>query len=109
MGRRTCGSLEAGAIFFTSFGKPQHTYITIKFAQTSFHYSLQSQVDLALLLGTENGQQEDLRVSEAAGEEADALLGRQIRRLTAVVVKHVPNFWRLWLAIYSGRFAKVRV
>lgn len=68
---------------------------------------MQSQVDLTLLLGSENGFQEDLRVSEAAGEEADALMGRQIRRLTAVIVKHVPNFWRLWLAIYSGRFAKV--
>nr|CAD1836809.1 unnamed protein product [Ananas comosus var. bracteatus] len=40
------------------------------------------------------------------GEEADALRGSYIRRLTAVVIQHIPAFWRLALSVFSGKFAK---
>ncbi|ONK55243.1 uncharacterized protein A4U43_UnF5970 [Asparagus officinalis] len=41
------------------------------------------------------------------GEEVDALRGRYIRQLTAVLIQHVPAFWRLALSVFSGKFAKV--
>lgn len=41
------------------------------------------------------------------GEEADFLRGSYIRRLTAVVIQHIPAFWRLALSVFSGKFAKV--
>lgn len=40
------------------------------------------------------------------GEEVDALKGRYIRRLTAVLIHHIPAFWRLALSVFSGKFAK---
>lgn len=41
------------------------------------------------------------------GEKVDALRGRYIRQLTAVLIQHVPAFWRLALSVFSGKFAKV--
>ncbi|XP_073393332.1 exocyst complex component SEC5B isoform X2 [Physcomitrium patens] len=67
--------------------------------------SNKSDVDYALLLG-EN--EKDVRVGSLAdttSNESDALLGRFIRRLTLVVVHHVPLFWRLALSIVTGKFA----
>ena len=40
-------------------------------------------------------------------EEVDALRGRYIRRLTAVLIHHVPAFWKVALAVSTGKFAKV--
>ncbi|KAK3144791.1 hypothetical protein QOZ80_4AG0317910 [Eleusine coracana subsp. coracana] len=39
-------------------------------------------------------------------EEADSLRAIYIRRLTAVLIQHVPAFWRLALSVFSGKFAK---
>lgn len=41
------------------------------------------------------------------GEEVDVLRGRYIRRLTAVLIHHIPAFWRVALSVFSGKFAKV--
>lgn len=43
---------------------------------------------------------------ELAGEEVDALRGRYIRRLTAVLIHHIPAFWKVALNVFSGKFAK---
>ncbi|KAG6549996.1 hypothetical protein Mapa_008508 [Marchantia paleacea] len=66
-----------------------------------------SDVDFNLLLGDQDKEVGENQFKESSGEESDALLGRLIRRLTAVIVQHVPNFWRLALSIFSGKFAKV--
>ncbi|PWZ43527.1 hypothetical protein Zm00014a_019663 [Zea mays] len=39
-------------------------------------------------------------------EEADSLRATYIRRLTSVLIQHVPAFWRLALSVFSGKFAK---
>ncbi|KAK4859946.1 hypothetical protein QYF36_014607 [Acer negundo] len=44
---------------------------------------------------------------DLAGEEVDALRGRYIRRLTAVLIHHIPAFWKVALNVFSGKFAKV--
>lgn len=44
---------------------------------------------------------------EFTGEKVDALRGSYIRRLTAVIIYHVPAFWRVAVAVFSGKFAKV--
>ncbi|EYU36852.1 hypothetical protein ABFS82_14G306300 [Erythranthe guttata] len=48
----------------------------------------------------------DLFPSEMTSEELDALRGRYIRQLTAVLVHHVPVFWKVALSVSSGKFAK---
>lgn len=66
------------------------------------------EVDLSLLLDDHDKDVGEPNLKESAGDESDALLGRLIRRLTAVIIRHVPNFWRLALSIFSGKFSKVR-
>lgn len=68
---------------------------------------LQSDVDFNLLLGSTDKEQERTNLKDSTGNESDALLGRLIRRLTAVIVTHLPTFWRLALSIFNGKFAKV--
>ncbi|KAK7270381.1 hypothetical protein RIF29_23471 [Crotalaria pallida] len=43
---------------------------------------------------------------DLSGEEVDGLRGRYIRRLTAVIIHHVPSFWKVALSVFSGKFAK---
>ncbi|KAG5534394.1 hypothetical protein RHGRI_022499 [Rhododendron griersonianum] len=40
------------------------------------------------------------------GAEIDALRGKYIRRLTAVLIHHIPAFWKVALSVSSGKFAK---
>ncbi|KDP42998.1 hypothetical protein JCGZ_25184 [Jatropha curcas] len=40
------------------------------------------------------------------GEEVDTLRGKYIRRLTAVLIHHIPAFWKVALSVFSGKFAK---
>lgn len=68
---------------------------------------LQSDVDFNLLLGSNDKDQDRNILKDSTGNESDALLGRLIRRLTAVVVTHLPTFWRLAISIFNGKFAKV--
>ncbi|XP_071701582.1 exocyst complex component SEC5A-like [Rutidosis leptorrhynchoides] len=56
------------------------------------------QVDVGLL----HSQSSDL-----GGEELDALRLRYIRCLTAVIIHHIPPFWKIAVSISSGKFAKV--
>ncbi|KAK9069654.1 hypothetical protein SSX86_011558 [Deinandra increscens subsp. villosa] len=44
---------------------------------------------------------------DSGSEELDALRGRYIRRLTGVIVHHIPAFWKVALSVSSGKFAKV--
>ncbi|KAM0064308.1 putative cullin repeat-like-containing domain superfamily, exocyst complex component EXOC2/Sec5 [Helianthus debilis subsp. tardiflorus] len=44
---------------------------------------------------------------DSGSEELDSLRGRYIRRLTAVIVHHIPAFWKVALSVSSGKFAKV--
>ncbi|KAL4651561.1 hypothetical protein ACB092_01G169400 [Castanea dentata] len=48
----------------------------------------------------------DSQPVDFAGEEVDALRGRYIRRLTAVLIHHIPAFWKVVLSVFSGKFAK---
>ncbi|XP_057502728.1 exocyst complex component SEC5A-like [Actinidia eriantha] len=46
---------------------------------------------------------------DLTGAEVDALRGRYIRRLTAVLIHHIPAFWKVALSVSSGKFAKSQV
>ncbi|CAH2036657.1 unnamed protein product [Thlaspi arvense] len=54
----------------------------------------------------DNQFQVDLPPVESAGKENDALRGRYIKRLTAVIVYHLPAFWKTALSVFTGKFAK---
>jgi len=64
-------------------------------------------VDFSLLLGEHEKEGKEANLSDTSSNESDALLGRFIRRLTMVVVHHVPQFWGLALSIFTGKFAAV--
>ncbi|KAG1331062.1 putative plastid-lipid-associated protein 7, chloroplastic [Cocos nucifera] len=49
----------------------------------------------------------DSQLVNMMGEKVDALRERYIRRLAAVLIHHMPAFWRLALSVFSGKFAKV--
>ncbi|XP_043720112.1 exocyst complex component SEC5A-like [Telopea speciosissima] len=63
-----------------------------------------SDVDLSLL--GEAHVPVDSEVVDLNSEEVDALRGRYIRRLTAVLIHHIPAFWKVALSVFSGKFAK---
>ncbi|TKY51518.1 Exocyst complex component SEC5A [Spatholobus suberectus] len=44
--------------------------------------------------------------ADLTGEEVDGLRGKYIRRLTAVIIHHIPAFWKVALSVFSGKFAK---
>ncbi|KAG2698595.1 hypothetical protein I3760_07G158100 [Carya illinoinensis] len=72
--------------------------------QQAFNQS--SDVDYSLTLGDTN-LPVDSQPVDFASEEVDALRGRYIRRLTAVLTHHIPAFWKVALSVFSGKFAKV--
>ena len=49
----------------------------------------------------------DILPAEMTSAELDALRGRYIRQLTAVLIHHIPAFWKAALSVSSGKFAKV--
>ncbi|KAJ4950271.1 hypothetical protein NE237_027103 [Protea cynaroides] len=63
-----------------------------------------SDVDLSLL--GEAHVPVDSEVVDLNSEEVDALRGSYIRRLTAVLIHHIPAFWKVALSVFSGKFAK---
>jgi hypothetical protein len=67
----------------------------------------QSDVDFSLLLGDHEKEGKEESLSDSTSNESDALLGRFIRRLTMVVVQHVPQFWGLALSVFTGKFGAV--
>ncbi|XP_021809580.1 exocyst complex component SEC5A-like [Prunus avium] len=64
-----------------------------------------SDVNYSLTLGDNHLPVDSLPV-DLTGEEVDALRGRYIRRLTAVLIYHIPAFWKVALSVFSGKFAK---
>ncbi|WZZ33853.1 hypothetical protein YC2023_017254 [Brassica napus] len=57
---------------------------------------------------TENNEvQVDLQSVEFPSEEIDGLKGRYIKIMTAVLVHHIPAFWKTALSVFSGKFAKL--
>ncbi|KAK3229916.1 hypothetical protein Dsin_001797 [Dipteronia sinensis] len=67
----------------------------------------QIQQDLNQSLDADNAQLPlDSLSVDLAGEEVDALRGSYIRRLTAVLIHHIPAFWKVALNVFSGKFAK---
>ncbi|KAF2297541.1 hypothetical protein GH714_025351 [Hevea brasiliensis] len=54
----------------------------------------------------DNSLQVDSQPIELTGEEVDTLRGKYIRRLTAVLIHHIPTFWKIALSVFSGKFAK---
>lgn len=50
---------------------------------------------------------EDIEPLMLSSEEVDAYRGKYIRRLTAVLILHVPAFWKTAQSVSSGKFAKV--
>ncbi|KAE8685713.1 Exocyst complex component SEC5B [Hibiscus syriacus] len=48
----------------------------------------------------------ELQSLALTGEEVDVLRGKYIKRLTAVLVQHIPAFWKVALSVFSGKFAK---
>ncbi|PSS31716.1 Exocyst complex component SEC5A like [Actinidia chinensis var. chinensis] len=48
----------------------------------------------------------DSQPVDFTGAEVDILRGRYIRRLTAVLIHHVPAFWKVAVSVSSGKFAK---
>lgn len=64
-------------------------------------------MDFSLLLGDHEKEGKEESLSDSTSNESDALLGRFIRRLTMVVVHHVPLFWGLALSIFTGKFGAV--
>ncbi|KAL6005512.1 hypothetical protein ACLOJK_006079 [Asimina triloba] len=64
-----------------------------------------SDINYYILLG-DSHLATDSEPMDIPDEEVDALRARYIRRLTAVLVNHLPAFWRLALSLFSGKFAK---
>ncbi|XP_068658411.1 exocyst complex component SEC5A-like [Aristolochia californica] len=64
-----------------------------------------SDVDISVLMGESPGPA-DAQLVDLSGEEVDVLRERYIRQLTAVLIHHLPAFWRLSLSVFSGKFAK---
>lgn len=76
-----------------------------KWRQIQQEINQSSDVDYSLTLGNSHLSGDPLP-EEVTSEAVDALRGRYIRRLTAVLVHHVPAFWKVALAVSSGKFAK---
>ncbi|KAF5735361.1 Exocyst complex component sec5 isoform 1 [Tripterygium wilfordii] len=53
--------------------------------------------------------QVDAEQVDLTGEEVDVLRGKYIHRLTAVLIHHIPAFWKVTLSVFSGKFAKEKV
>lgn len=66
----------------------------------------ESNKPLGFHLPTEDSHLEESQPINLIGEEVDSLRGRYIHRLSAVIIHHIPAFWRLSLAVFSGKFAK---
>ena len=69
-------------------------------------YSYQSDADCSLALANTH-LLGDSQPVDFTGAEVDILRGRYIRRLTAVLIHHVPAFWKVAVSVSSGKFAKV--
>lgn len=85
---------------FTSF-----SYFVILITCVIYYY----QEDGDSTLQHANNLLVDSQQSDLSCVELDALRGRYIRRLTAVIIHHIPALWKVALSVSSGKFAKVNV
>lgn len=69
-------------------------------------FDCQSDVVYSLALGNTH-LSGDSQLTDFSGEEIDALRGRYICRLTAVIIHHIPAFWKVAFSVSTGKFAKV--
>ncbi|KAF3643604.1 Exocyst complex component SEC5B [Capsicum annuum] len=76
-----------------------------KWRQIQQDLSHSSDIDCSATFGNTN-LPGDLEPLEMTGERSDAFRGKYIRRLTAVVIHHVPAFWKVAVSVFSGKFAK---
>ncbi|CAN4095151.1 unnamed protein product [Withania somnifera] len=76
-----------------------------KWRQIQQDLNRSSDIDYYASLGNSNfpGDSEPLEMTD---EQGDAFRGKYIRRLTAVVIHHVPAFWKVCISVFSGKFAK---
>ncbi|CAN6444955.1 unnamed protein product [Victoria cruziana] len=79
--------------------------LDVRWRQLQHDPNKSSPVNLSVLLGPNIASLDGPPV-ELAGEEVDALRGRYIRNLTAVIIHHIPAFWRLAISVFHGKFAK---
>ncbi|XP_024529432.1 exocyst complex component SEC5A isoform X1 [Selaginella moellendorffii] len=66
-----------------------------------------TEVDISLFIVDQEDDATEAEIRDFINDESDALFGRLIRRLSAVIIQYVPDFWRLALSIFKGKFAKV--
>ncbi|KAI9399251.1 hypothetical protein POPTR_002G068900v4 [Populus trichocarpa] len=76
-----------------------------KWRQIQQNLNQSSDVDHSLMMGN-IPPPVDSQPVDLSGEEVDALRGKYIRRLTAVLTHHIPAFWKVALSVFSGKFAK---
>ncbi|CAK7346787.1 unnamed protein product [Dovyalis caffra] len=76
-----------------------------RWRQIQHNLTQSSDVDYSLSLGN-IPVPVDSQPVDLSGEEVDALRGKYIRRLTAVLTHHIPAFWKVALSVFSGKFAK---
>ncbi|KAH8515685.1 hypothetical protein H0E87_004218 [Populus deltoides] len=76
-----------------------------KWRQIQQNLNQSSDVDHSLTMGN-IPPPVDSQPVDLSGEEVDALRGKYIRRLTAVLTHHIPAFWKVALSVFSGKFAK---
>ncbi|KAJ8446043.1 hypothetical protein Cgig2_017545 [Carnegiea gigantea] len=48
----------------------------------------------------------DIQSVDLTCEEVDAVKRKYIQKLTAVLIHHIPAFWKIALSVFSGKFAK---
>lgn len=76
-----------------------------KWQQIQQDLNQSSDGDYSLALGNTH-LSGDSQLMDFIGEEIDALRGRYICRLTAVIIHHVPAFWKVAFSVSTGKFAK---
>lgn len=86
------------------------SFMAVRVATYRLKYAMfysQSDVDFNLLLGSKNSEQGRNSIEDSTDREPNALLSLLIRRLTAIIVTHLPSFWGLAISVFNGSFYKV--
>ncbi|XP_008781410.1 exocyst complex component SEC5A-like isoform X2 [Phoenix dactylifera] len=107
--RRIRGLLEKCTLDHEARMEILHNEIREKVQSDARWRQLQHDSNKSLDVGSSIGDSlpVDSHPVDLVGEKVDALRGTYIHRLTAVLIHHMPAFWRLALSVFSGKFAKV--
>ncbi|KAF2563079.1 hypothetical protein F2Q70_00016281, partial [Brassica cretica] len=99
-------TMEDPKIDFTSLENTVRLLLELEPESDPVWHYINVQSDAAS--STENNEvQVDLQSVEFPSEEIDGLKGRYIKIMTAVLVHHIPAFWKTALSVFSGKFAKL--